>query len=125
LSSGTEFATCPIPEGERAQAVEPATDSSRYFVLRLMDLANPQRRAFVGLGFTDRAEAFDFNVALVGGARIQNLILHLPLKQYLEATLCCTAPSIPTLLCILKPVACEGTASMQLRSLRQKPYHYT
>ena len=64
-SSGTEFATCPIPLGERAQAVEPATDSSRYFVLRLMDQANPQRRAFVGLGFTDRAEAFDFNVALV------------------------------------------------------------
>ena len=64
-NSGTEFATCPIPLGERAQAVEPATDSSRYFVLRLMDQANPQRRAFVGLGFTDRAEAFDFNVALV------------------------------------------------------------
>ena len=63
--SGTEFAACPIPAGERPQAVEPVTDSSRYFVLRLLDPSHPQRRAFVGLGFNDRSEAFDFNVALV------------------------------------------------------------
>lgn len=63
--SGEEFASCLIPEGERAQAVEPVTDSSRYFVLRLIDPKNPKHRAFLGLGFTDRAEAFDFNVALV------------------------------------------------------------
>lgn len=65
MCSGEEFASCLIPEGERAQAVEPVTDSSRYFVLRLVDPANPRKRAFLGLGFTDRAEAFDFNVALV------------------------------------------------------------
>ena len=34
-------------------------------MLRLLDKGNSQRRAFVGLGFTDRSEAFDFNVALV------------------------------------------------------------
>ena len=63
--SGTEFAACPVPAGERPQAVEPVTDSSRYFVLRLLDTSHPQRRAFVGMGFNDRSEAFDFNVALV------------------------------------------------------------
>ena len=63
--SGDEFASCLIPEGERSQAVEPVTDSSRYFVLRLVDPKNANKRAFLGLGFTDRAEAFDFNVALV------------------------------------------------------------
>lgn len=65
MYSGDEFASCLIPEGERNQAVEPVTDSSRYFVLRLIDPTNPKHRAFLGLGFTDRAEAFDFNVALV------------------------------------------------------------
>ncbi|CAL8467880.1 g7418 [Coccomyxa elongata] len=62
-SSGELFAMCPVPLGQRAVAVEPVADSSRYFVLRLED-ATTRRHAFIGMGFTDRTEAFDFNVAL-------------------------------------------------------------
>ena len=34
--SGELFAACPVPFGQRDQAVEPVSDSSRYFVLRLV-----------------------------------------------------------------------------------------
>lgn len=70
-------------------AVETVSDSSRYFVLRIQDdngedLSTPAtpeyfltllkdvsyhlllagRSAFIGVGFGDRGDAFDFNVAL-------------------------------------------------------------
>lgn len=86
------FAICPV-DSFPGLAVEPVTDSSRYFVLRLKDpsgknylmflfdylicssslfffnsfsfhLFDIGRQAFVGLGFQDRGDAFDFNVAL-------------------------------------------------------------
>ena len=62
--SGDLFAMCPVAIGQRDIAVEPASDSSRNFVLRVVDPAS-KRHAFLGLGFTERHEAFDFNVALV------------------------------------------------------------
>ena len=59
--SGELFALCPVDKFPGV-AVEPVSDSSRYFVLRLLDPSG--QHAFVGLGFEDRGDAFDFNVAL-------------------------------------------------------------
>mmetsp|Transcript_21551 Transcript_21551/g.50219 ORF Transcript_21551/g.50219 Transcript_21551/m.50219 type:complete len:343 (+) Transcript_21551:75-1103(+) len=60
-SSGQLFAQCSIPNGEHEKYVERVTDSSRYFVLKI---TNGQRHAFIGLGFEDRNDAFDFNCTL-------------------------------------------------------------
>ncbi|XP_026478687.1 NECAP-like protein CG9132 [Ctenocephalides felis] len=60
-ATGELFAQCPI-ESYPGIAVEAVTDSSRYFVLRIQDGSG--RSAFIGLGFGDRSDSFDFNVAL-------------------------------------------------------------
>ncbi|NWR81778.1 NECP2 protein, partial [Centropus unirufus] len=60
-TSGELFAQAPV-EDFPGIAVEAVTDSSRYFVLRIED--GNGRRAFIGVGFADRGDAFDFNVAL-------------------------------------------------------------
>ncbi|EZA59138.1 hypothetical protein DMN91_008356 [Ooceraea biroi] len=59
--TGELFAKCPI-EQYPGIAVEPVTDSSRYFVLRIQD--DNGRSAFIGVGFLDRSDSFDLNVAL-------------------------------------------------------------
>ncbi|KAI9288636.1 hypothetical protein BC943DRAFT_317032 [Umbelopsis sp. AD052] len=59
-ASGDLFAICPYDPNDTS-SVEPVLDSSRYFVLRI---ENEGRHAFVGMGFLERSEAFDFNVAL-------------------------------------------------------------
>ncbi|CAM6085335.1 unnamed protein product [Calypogeia fissa] len=61
-NTGELFAACPVLPGKRDSTVESVTDSSRYFVLRIDD--GRGKHAFIGLGFSERNEAFDFNVAL-------------------------------------------------------------
>nr|CAB3499391.1 unnamed protein product [Digitaria exilis] len=61
-ATGELFAACFVLPGQRESAVETVLDSSRYFVLRIED--GRGKHAFVGLGFNERNEAFDFNVAL-------------------------------------------------------------
>lgn len=53
------FACCVV---DSDQAYEQVVDSSRYFALRIGD--GKGRHAVVGLGFNDRAQAFEFKVAL-------------------------------------------------------------
>ncbi|XP_055390019.1 NECAP-like protein CG9132 [Condylostylus longicornis] len=59
--SGALYANCPI-ETYPGVAVEAVSDSSRYFVIRVQD--DSGRSAFLGLGFGDRSDSFDLNVAL-------------------------------------------------------------
>ncbi|XP_031129491.1 uncharacterized protein At1g03900 [Ipomoea triloba] len=61
-NSGELFAACFVHPGQRESSVESVLDSSRYFVLKIED--GRGKHAFIGLGFNERNEAFDFNVAL-------------------------------------------------------------
>ncbi|KAI9299340.1 hypothetical protein BJ944DRAFT_54007, partial [Cunninghamella echinulata] len=56
---GELFAVCPYDSN--SNSVEAVLDSSRYFVLKI---ENEGRHAFIGMGFQERSDAFDFNVAL-------------------------------------------------------------
>jgi len=59
-NNGELFAACPV-EQYPGMSVEPVTDSSRYFVICVQDAG---RKAYIGLGFADRSDSFDLNVAL-------------------------------------------------------------
>jgi len=60
-NSGELFAACPV-DAYPGPAVEAVTDSSRYFVIKIVDESG--RSAFIGMGFSDRADSFDLNVTL-------------------------------------------------------------
>ncbi|KAI1805243.1 DUF1681-domain-containing protein [Daldinia bambusicola] len=58
-ATGQLFAAAPYTA---AAVVEPVSDSSRFFALRVQDEAG--RKATLGVGFEERSEAFDFGVSL-------------------------------------------------------------
>ncbi|KAI9365857.1 hypothetical protein BD770DRAFT_377393 [Pilaira anomala] len=58
-STGELFAVCPYEI--HGNSVEAVLDSSRYFVLKI---ESEGRHAFIGMGFQERTDAFDFNVTL-------------------------------------------------------------
>ncbi|KAJ1537130.1 Adaptin ear-binding coat-associated protein 2, partial [Cladochytrium tenue] len=60
-TTGELFAQCPY--NLDGTSVEQVLDSSRYFVLTIVDQASG-KHAFIGIGFPERSYAFDFNVAL-------------------------------------------------------------
>ncbi|XP_063965384.1 adaptin ear-binding coat-associated protein 1-like [Lytechinus pictus] len=59
--AGELFAQAPI-DTYPGPEVETVLDSSRYFVIRIQD--DSGRKAFIGIGFHDRGDSFDFNVTL-------------------------------------------------------------
>lgn len=62
--TGELYARAFLREGE-PHPVEPVIDSSRYFVLRVEEnIGGRLRHAFIGLGFRERTEAYDFQAAL-------------------------------------------------------------
>ena len=62
-SSGAIFAACPIPSNVPIdKVVERTVDSSRYFVLTMTDKSG--RKAYLGMGFDDRNDAFDLNASI-------------------------------------------------------------
>lgn len=62
--TGELYARAFLRNGE-PHPVEPVIDSSRYFVLRIEEnIGGRLRHAFIGLGFRERPEAYDFQAAL-------------------------------------------------------------
>jgi len=67
-TTGSLFAAAPYTS---PATVEPTTDSSRFFAVRVQDPSGKQK-ATLGIGFEERSEAFDFGVALQEAGRALN-----------------------------------------------------
>ncbi|KAJ3670891.1 hypothetical protein LUZ60_008317 [Juncus effusus] len=62
--TGELYARAFMKEGE-PHPVEPVIDSSRYFVLRIEEnIGGRLRHAYIGIGFRERPQAYDFQAAL-------------------------------------------------------------
>ncbi|KAJ7981567.1 Adaptin ear-binding coat-associated protein 1 [Quillaja saponaria] len=63
-TTGELYARAFLRNGE-PHPVEPVIDSSRYFVLRVEEnIGGRLRHAFIGIGFRERTEAYDFQASL-------------------------------------------------------------
>ncbi|KAG9446090.1 hypothetical protein H6P81_012218 [Aristolochia fimbriata] len=63
-TTGELYARAFLRSGE-PHPLEPVIDSSRYFVLRIEEnISGRLRHAFIGLGFRERNQAYDFQAAL-------------------------------------------------------------
>ena len=82
--SGSLFAQCTLDNDNPTLSVEPVEDSSRYFVIRVSDGSG--RYAYLGMGFIERADAFEFNVTL------QDHVKHLRNAKEAEALAAAPAP---------------------------------
>jgi len=60
---GNSLVEVVIVDGDCDKYVERATDSSRYFAIKVVD-ASGAKKTFIGLGFKERNDAFDFNCTL-------------------------------------------------------------
>ncbi|GAA6062287.1 hypothetical protein JCM10212_004375 [Sporobolomyces blumeae] len=71
--SGELFAQAPYQPTKQNPngGCEAVLDSSRYFVLTVVDQQSGQK-AYIGMGFPERTESFDFNVALQDWSKRQN-----------------------------------------------------
>ena len=56
------FAAYFVLPGQGENSIETVIDSSMYFMLKIED--GRGKHAFIGFGFAERNEAFDFNMAL-------------------------------------------------------------
>lgn len=63
-NTGAVFGECPL---DHPNAVEQVVDSARFFVIRIV---NGTKHAFIGIGFNERNQAFDFKVAIEESKRI-------------------------------------------------------
>ncbi|GAA5975966.1 hypothetical protein JCM5350_000793 [Sporobolomyces pararoseus] len=71
--SGELFAQSPYQPTKQNPhgGCEAVLDSSRYFVLTVVDQQSGQK-AYIGMGFPERTESFDFNVALQDWSKRQS-----------------------------------------------------
>ena len=61
-ANGELFAVCPLDGTTSSESVERAVGSSRYFALKVA--SNTGKRAYLGISFKERTEAFDFLAGL-------------------------------------------------------------
>ncbi|XP_064641918.1 adaptin ear-binding coat-associated protein 2-like isoform X2 [Lineus longissimus] len=62
--SGELFAMSIVEQYPAGVDVQSVKDSSRYYVIRISEHPSSTRKASIGIGFSDRGDAFDFRVSL-------------------------------------------------------------